>query len=71
MKKTWLLLISVLFFAVAVPAFYTTPTFAEDNQKSELRVALAGFGDIPTLDPARAATAAPVLVGWQGLPTTD
>ena len=65
MKKTWLLLISVLFFAVAVPAFYTAPAFAEDNHKSEFRVALAGFGDIPTLDPARAATAAPVLIGWQ------
>jgi len=35
MKKTWLLLISVLFFAVAVHAFYTTPAFAEDNHKSE------------------------------------
>lgn len=65
MKKTWLLLISALFFAVAVHAFYTTPAFAEDNHKSEFRVALAGFGDIPTLDPARAATAAPVLIGWQ------
>ncbi|MBW2738832.1 MAG: ABC transporter substrate-binding protein [Deltaproteobacteria bacterium] len=65
MKKTWLLLSSVLLFAVAVPAFYTTPAFAEDNYKSEFRVALAGFGDVPTLDPARAATAAPVLIGWQ------
>lgn len=63
MKKTWLLLIFVLVFAV--PGFYTSPAFAEDNHKSEFRVALAGFGDIPTLDPARAATAAPVLIGWQ------
>lgn len=65
MKKTQLLVVAALLFAVAIPVFYTTPTFAEDNHKSEFRVALAGFGDIPTLDPARAATAAPVLIGWQ------
>ncbi|MCK4347410.1 MAG: ABC transporter substrate-binding protein [Thermoplasmatales archaeon] len=64
MKKTWLLLISILVLAIVAPVFFSA-AFAEENQKSELRVALAGFGDIPTLDPARAATGAPVLVGWQ------
>ena len=63
--KSRLVIIITLFFTLAIQAFFTDSALGEQNNQKILRVALTGFGDIPTLDPARAAIAAPVVVGWQ------
>jgi ABC-type transport system substrate-binding protein len=53
------LILSLVFLAAFSDAV------ADDVNTGTLRVALAGLGDVPTLDPARAATAVPVIIGWQ------
>ncbi|MEW8437666.1 MAG: ABC transporter substrate-binding protein [Candidatus Thiodiazotropha taylori] len=58
-------LIALTIWLVYLPGNRTPETPSESANGATLRVGLAGWGEINTLDPAKAATAAPVLVVWQ------
>lgn len=73
MKKITVTLSGLALIAAVIVIVFRNPatTSTEPDQRSDggrqiesLRVGLAGLGDINTLDPARAGTAAPIIVVW-------